>query len=141
MIGEHFIKGWSRTQQSVTLRSAEAELVAMCKSAAEMIGIGAVARDLGSEPNGILHADSSAAMGICRRSGIGRIRHLAVGQLWVQEKVRSGQIALYKVAGTANPADILTKHMTRDTLDRHLSSIRLHRAQGRAETAPQIVAG
>ena len=30
-IGEHFIKGWSKTQASITLSSAEAELVAMCK--------------------------------------------------------------------------------------------------------------
>ena len=35
MIGHHFLKGWSRTQNSVTLSSAEAELVAMCKASAD----------------------------------------------------------------------------------------------------------
>ena len=41
MVGEHFLKGWARTQNNVTLSSAEAELVAMVKTAAELIGIGA----------------------------------------------------------------------------------------------------
>eukprot|EP00973_Karenia_brevis_P086799 12036707-Karenia_brevis.AAC.1 len=31
MIGDHYIKGWSRTQNCITLSSGEAELVAMCK--------------------------------------------------------------------------------------------------------------
>ena len=48
-IGEHLIKAWSKTQASVTLSSAEAELVAMCKLAAEMIGIGSLAADLGKD--------------------------------------------------------------------------------------------
>ena len=141
LIGTHLIKHWSSTQKVVTLSSGEAELAGIVKGSAEALGLQSLAQDLGISIDVRVYADSSAAIGICRRSGIGRIRHLAVGQLWVQEKVRSGEIALYKVAGTANPADILTKHMTRDTLDRHLSSIRLHRAPGRAETAPQIVAG
>ena len=37
-IGEHLIKAWSRTQQCVTMSSAEAELVAMVKASAEAIG-------------------------------------------------------------------------------------------------------
>jgi hypothetical protein len=56
-----------------------------------------------------VHADSAAAIGICRRSGIGRARHLAVGQLWVQEKLREGCLCLHKVGGRANPVDLLTK--------------------------------
>ena len=110
MIGEHFIKGWSRTQQSVTLSSAEAELVAMCKSAAEMIGIGAVARDLGSEPNGILHADSSAAIAITKRRGSGKLRQISIALLWTQERVEQTEFEVKKVAGAANPADVMTKH-------------------------------
>ena len=39
MIGEHFLKSWSRTQSSVTMSSAEAELVAMVKVTAELIGV------------------------------------------------------------------------------------------------------
>ena len=38
MIGSHFIKGWARTQNHVTLSSAEAELVALVKCSAELLG-------------------------------------------------------------------------------------------------------
>ena len=51
LIGEHFIKGWSRTQNSVTLSSAEAELVAMSKVSAEIIGILSMMNDWGKEKN------------------------------------------------------------------------------------------
>ena len=37
MIGEHYIKGWSSTQASITLSSAEAELVAMTEAIAEIM--------------------------------------------------------------------------------------------------------
>ena len=30
--------------------------------------------------------DSCAALGIAERTGIGRVRHLDVGLLWIQEK-------------------------------------------------------
>ena len=71
MIGQHFIKGWSKTQSSITLSSAEAELVAMCKLAAEVIGLGSLAKDLGKDMKGVLHADSSAAIAISKRRGSG----------------------------------------------------------------------
>ena len=83
-----------------------------------------------------VHADSAAAIGICRRSGIGRVRHLAVGQLWVQEGLRRGDFTLFKVQGDRNPADILTKNIAREVLDRHLAKLGLQRTEGRAATAP-----
>ena len=39
MIGGHFIKGWARTQNHVTLSSEEAELIALVKCPAELLGI------------------------------------------------------------------------------------------------------
>ena len=32
-----------------------------------------------------VHSDASAALGIVRRSGLGKVRHLHVQELWVQE--------------------------------------------------------
>ena len=49
-----------------------------------------------------MHADSSAAIGICKRTGIGKVRHLATGQLWVQERLRAGAFQLFKVLGQEN---------------------------------------
>ena len=52
MIGSHFIKGWARTQNHVTLSSAEAELVALVKCSAELLGAKSMTRDFGIEKGG-----------------------------------------------------------------------------------------
>jgi hypothetical protein len=67
------------TQKAVTLSSGEAELCGIVKGTAEALGIQSLGRDLGIEMGLSIHTDSAAAAGICRRSGIGRVRHLAVG--------------------------------------------------------------
>eukprot|EP00969_Alexandrium_andersonii_P338520 14960541-Alexandrium_andersonii.AAC.1 len=63
---------------------------------------------------------SSAAIGICRRAGVGRVRHLAVAQLWVQERVRAGDFELLKWPGERNPAGILMKAVNEELIVRHL---------------------
>ena len=131
------IKHWSTTQKAVTLSSAEAKLYGLVKGTTEALGIQAWGRDLGLEMKVRMHADSAAAIWICQRSGIGRVRHLAVGQLWIQEGLRRGDFELYKIAGNRNPADILTKSVPREVLDRHLRTLGLQRAECRAASAPQ----
>ena len=56
-----------------------------------------------------LCVDSTACLGAAGRRGAGRIRHIATSTLWLQNAVGEGHIALAKVAGTANPADLGTK--------------------------------
>ena len=116
--------------------SGEAELGGVVKAASEALGLQGVAEDFGLALTISICTDSSAAVGICRRAGIGRVRHLAVGQLWVQELVRDGAVALYKVKGERNPADLLTKPLGRATLDGHLDHLRVRREAGRAASAP-----
>ena len=101
MRGRHLVRHYSRTQKTVTLSSAEAELGGVVQGASEGLGAQSIAQDLGITAALTLWADSSAAIGICRRSGIGRVRHLAVGQLWVQERVKDKTLRLRKVAGEA----------------------------------------
>ena len=77
--GAHIIKHWAVTQKRVTLSSREAELGGVVKGAAEGLGVQSLAWVMGLQVKLAEHVDSSAAIGICRRSGIGRVRHLAVG--------------------------------------------------------------
>ena len=81
MIGTHFIKGWSRTQNHVTMSSAEAELIALVKCFAELLGIRSMLRDWGMTASGIIYADSSAALAIANRKGAGKLRHIHVSSL------------------------------------------------------------
>ena len=57
----------------MTLSSAEAELYGVVKGTTLAVGIQAWGRDLGLEMAVRMHADSEAEIGICRRSGIGRV--------------------------------------------------------------------
>ena len=47
MWGSHQLKSWSTTQKSITLSSAEAELVAAVKMSSELVGISQMAFDWG----------------------------------------------------------------------------------------------
>jgi hypothetical protein len=140
LLGSHLLKHWSTTQKVVTLSSGEAELAGVVKGVGEALGLQSFARDLGIVVGIRVHADSSAAIGICRRSGIGRVRHLAVGQLWVQERLKVGDFALHKVAGEMNPADLLTKHVPRECLERHVVALGVRPEAGRAASAPAVSA-
>jgi hypothetical protein len=137
LLGAHLLKHWASTQKKITLSSGEAELGAVVRGFSEVLGLQSVARDLGVELSPEVHADSSAAIGICNRSGIGKVRHLAVAQLWAQDLVRSKACRLFKVLGTDNPADLMTKPLARTEVDGHLGRLGLSRATGRAETAPR----
>jgi hypothetical protein len=139
--GGRLVKHWSTTQKAITLSSGEAELGGVVKAASEALGLQSVAEDLGVLLRIALCTDSSAAVGICRRAGIGRVRHLAVGQLWIQELVRDEVVDLFKVKGELNPADLLTKPLGRAALDGHVERLQLRRVEGRAASAPAASAG
>ena len=49
---------------------------------------------LGKVPE--LHTDSSAAKGMANRKGLGKVRHIEVSQLWVQQEVAAGRVKVIK---------------------------------------------
>ena len=138
MIGSHFIKGWARTQNNVTLSSAEAELVAMVKCTAECIGIRSLLRDLGMERSGTIFADSSAALAIAKRKGAGKLRHIHVSSLWIQDVQDREETEFKKILGTQNPADLMTKYLVRDKIDMCLEKISQERREGRAQKGLEL---
>ena len=67
-------------------------------------------RELGIEVNVVLATDSSAAKSFSSQRGLGRMRHIEVKNLWLQEAICRGRIKVGKISGIANPADIFTKY-------------------------------
>ena len=106
------IKSWSNRQGSVALSSAEAEFYAAGKAAVEALGARSLCADLGWGCTLQIRMDAEAARAIASRQGIGKVRHLEVRYLWLQDKVRRGEIKLVKVWGKENPADVLTEPMS-----------------------------
>jgi hypothetical protein len=138
MLGNHQIKHWSTTQGVIALSSAEAELYGIVKATVQGMGLQSVARDLGEEITMDVHTDSSAAMGVCNRNGIGKVRHLDTNLLWVQDKVKQGALKINKVQGERNPADLFTKHLDSSKMLEHLGATGCVICAGRAESAPRI---
>ena len=136
--GSHCVKHWSVTQSTVALSSGEAELGGICRGASIGLGLQALALDLGIDLQLEVLTDATAAIGICRRRGLGRIRHLHTADLWVQDRVRKGDFKLSKVLGSENPADMMTKHILRDTMIKHMARIGIVSESGRANSAPTI---
>ena len=104
--GCHYIRSWISTQKCVTLSSAEVEVIALVRTNSEVSGICQLAADWEDEVKMEVLTDSAAALGVTRRMGCGKLRHVRVGHLWVQEKQHSGELGYRKTAGSANPADV-----------------------------------
>ena len=139
MVGSHLIKAWSATQASIALSSGDAEFYGVVRGVGIGLGLQALHHDLGIELPIRAWTDSSAALGIGGRQGLGRLRHLECHSLWVQQRLRRGEFKLLKVAGEANPADLFTKHLeSRAKLDQLVGLFRCEYLEGRPAAAPAL---
>ena len=139
MIGSHCIRTWSSTQPSVTLSSGEAEYYGLVKAAGAGLGHQSLMSDLGVALPVVAWTDSSAALGIASRSGLGKLRHLETHTLWLQEKVRTKAITVRKVRGEVNPADLFTKHLpSREKIHQLIGFFGCEYRDGRAASAPLL---
>ena len=136
--GNHLIKHWSTTQSTVALSSAEAELTWICKGASQSLGLQSLAADLGIKVKLKICSDATAAIGIARRRGLGKARHLATADLWVQDRLKKKDFPLEKILGADNPSDMLTKHVDKCALFKHVKTLGLRYKIGRADSAPTI---
>ena len=138
MFGSHCIKSWSTTQATIALSSAEAELYALLKASTQTLGLLAIAEDFGYSVQAAVHTDASATLGIVNRQGLGKLRHIGVQYLWMQEKVRNGEVKVLKVPGAENPADLCTKHLSADTIQHLISLVNAETTADRASSAPML---
>ena len=137
-MGNHCIKSWSSTQTVIALSSGESEFYAIVKGATQALGTQSFLRDLGYEFKVKIFTDASTGKSIASRRGLGKVRHLDVSQLWIQEKVKAGDIQLLKIKNVFNSADCLTKHLDYMTLCRCLEQLDMHFVAGRSEIAPDL---
>ena len=123
--GHHLVHHWSSTQAVVALSSMEAELNAIVKGVAEIIGLKNILAECGRGMRAIICTDSSAANGAVHRQGCGKVKHLECRQLWVQDMVFIGKVYVEKVSRNDNPSDTFTHYSTVPDATRHLQSLGL----------------
>ena len=104
----------SRTQKVISLSSAEAEV----HSATSTMIDGLMVKTLldfatGSSVTVNHFMDSAAGLGILKRSGVGKVRHLSCRILWTQDAVKRGVVALNKIDTKINTSDLGTKCLSR----------------------------
>ena len=112
MLGRHSIKTSSASQGATALSSAEAEFYAMIEAVLRAKGFLSLASELGfSALSNVVKigTDSSAAKSFVSRRGLGKMRHLEIRDLWLQQEVLNKKVVVSKVAGEENPADLMTK--------------------------------
>ena len=109
MWGGTALKAWSKTQPLIALSSGESELGAVVRASAEALGLKAVLADFGIDVGISLSTDATAAIGIVHRQGLGRVRHLACADLWVQQRIMNRELQVGKVGTRSNCADLMTK--------------------------------
>ena len=86
----------------------------------EAYHIRSLLQDWGHRASVTLRVDSSAALGFARREGLGRAKHIDLHWLWIQQEGRSGRLAMAKVEGKHNAADLMTKPLDASTIRAHL---------------------
>ena len=84
----------------------------MLKAACEGLQVVHIMKEVGEELELCLRGDSTASHGTLQRLGTGRIKHLQTRQLWLQERVKEGDVAIEKVPREVNWADLLTHSWT-----------------------------
>ena len=126
MHGSHLISHWSRTQVGVALSSTEAELNAALKMGPELVGLKNSLDERGQKMKIKVLGDSSPLGGLLLRRGTGKIKHLSMKQLWLQERVRAGEVEYIKVPRLDNPSDALTHHWTEKEGELHFKKIGLN---------------
>ncbi len=106
MLGDRCVKTYSSTQDIVASSPGEAEFYGIVKGGSRGLGVIEILRDVGLEMSLQINIDTSAARSGWFWSGAGKVRHLGVRELWIQERASRGDLANRKVHGLEDGPDI-----------------------------------
>lgn len=109
LAGGCLLFSYARSLQMICLSSGEAEFNGGVAACSEGIFLKEIFEFIGIPMGMDVYLDSSAARGVFQRQGVGRIRHLEVKGLWVQQALQRKMFALHAVKSADNLADFGTK--------------------------------
>ena len=139
-LGDHAIKTWSSTQSVIALSTGEAEMYAINKTAASGMGGNSILHDLGVNLDLRAFTDATTGKSLVTRRGLGKVRHIAVNELWLQSHVQAKSVTIVKIKNQFNLSDILTKHLTRAEIQQIMEHMQHRYEEGRAKAAPKLAA-
>ena len=107
--GNATLTACSRTQQTVSLSSAEAELYALTTGMAEGMVTKHLLKELGYEVTLGNHVDSHSAKAWASKRGLGRMKHVMLKYMFVQDVVEKKLTNLAYINTKQNNAELMTK--------------------------------
>ena len=144
-MGKHDSFCFVKTQQSVSLSSAEAELYALTTGISERMVTKHLLKELGYEVTLVNHVDSQSTKAWASKRLLGRMKHVMLKYMFVKDVVEKKlvekkQTTLAYVNTNSNKADLMTKCHTFEAhmkgcamlglkLSRHSGKIRLKQSQ------------
>ena len=106
-----------RSQATIALSSCEAELYAANTTMVESIYLYQLIQFLMSDETAVkqrLFVDSTSAKFVVQRSGVGRLKHVSIKHMFLQQLLRQKVFSIHKVPTRINPADLNTKKLSLD---------------------------
>ena len=122
MLANAAIVAVSRRQHCITMSSCEAELVALCDLAIELLHTIEVVRFLGHAVDGPVEVctDSKAAYDLCHRFTSAQNSRHVDRKLFKMRELRGAEVVVVRhIPGETNPADLFTKILTRQPFEKH----------------------
>ena len=120
----------------LALSSGESELGGLVRACTEGLGMKSLLLDFNIKVDIVIKSDATAAIGMAKRQGLGRVRHLATSDLWIQQRLRQGDFSIQKHPGISNSADFMTKVKSRPDILKFLGLMGFMVGTGRPASAP-----
>jgi len=95
-------------------------------------------QELGVDMAMRLHIDSTAAKGIIERVGLHKVRHLDVDMLWLQSQTAKETMSVHKMLGEDNVAELMTKNLGVQKIDKCMEEMDMVYRTGRSEKASKL---
>ena len=126
-IGGTIVSWISKLKKVVAISSIEAEYVAATEASKEMIWLQRFMEELGKkQENNRLYCDSQSAIHLAKNSAFhSKTKHIQLRYHFIRSALEDGQLKLEKIHTSQNPADMLTKGVTREKLSSCLVSVGL----------------
>eukprot|EP00253_Pinus_taeda_P008847 PITA_08847 len=117
-VGGTVVSWISKIESVVALSTTEAEYVAATEASKEMIWLQRFMGELGKEHDkGTLYNDSQSAIHLSKNSAFhSRTKHIQLNYHFIRSVLEDGQLKLEKIHTSQNPADMVTKVVTREKL-------------------------
>jgi hypothetical protein len=117
-IGGTTVSWISKLQKVVALSTTEAEYVAATEASKEMIWLQRFMEELGKkQENSRLYCDSESAIHLAKNSAFhSKTKHIQLRYHFIRSTLEDGHLKLEKIHTSQNPADMLTKGVTREKL-------------------------